>query len=50
MYGESRTSQFEESGIYTIGVYNYDDDNDGYLTFFFIVYTNEYYPPDCPLC
>ncbi len=45
-----KTFQFEESAIYTIGVYNYDDENDGYITFFLIVYTNEYYPPDCPLC
>jgi len=45
-----QTFQFTDSAIYTIGVYNYDRDDSGYITFFFIVYTNEYYPPDCPLC
>ena len=45
-----RTFQFEESSIYTIRVYNYDDDYDGYITFFLIVYINQYYPPECPLC
>lgn len=45
-----KTFQFDESSIYTIKVYNYDDENDGYITFFLIIYTNEYYPPECPLC
>ena len=47
---QDQTFQFTDSAIYIIGVYNYDDGNDGYITFFLIVYTNEYYPPDCPLC
>jgi hypothetical protein len=44
------TFQFGESAVYTIGVYNYDDINNGYITFFLIVFTNEYSPPECPLC
>ncbi|MBA7529853.1 hypothetical protein ES705_22052 [subsurface metagenome] len=44
------TWKFDDSSIYTISVYNYDDTDNGTITFFFIVYTNEYYPPDCPLC
>jgi len=47
---EKETFQFEDSALYTIGVYNYDPDDSGYITFFLIVYDNEYYPPDCPLC
>jgi hypothetical protein len=44
------TFQFWESAIYTIGVYNYDDYQNGYITFFLIVFTDEYDPPECPLC
>lgn len=46
---KSKTLQFTQSSIYTVKVNNIDDENDGYITFFLIVYSNEYYPPGCPL-
>ncbi len=46
---KSKTLQFTQSSIYTVKVNNYDDENDGYIFFFLIVYSNEYYPPACPL-
>ncbi len=45
----SEDYEFSESGRYQIEVWNYDDENDGYITTFQIVY-DEYYPPECPLC
>lgn len=49
LFLDNKDFEIHESFIYRIEVWNYDDENDGYITTFLIVY-DEYYPPECPLC